>query len=469
LIGALLGATFGEDLACGALGALYLFTAATIARRGHARKAIVPRRALRAGTAAGAAVALALHAPFVLRSLTPHSSLDLGFVGSARLAGLVDVTPSVGVFAVLAREVGWIPLALAAAGALAALAARRTRYELAPLFLFALVDGAAPAVLPRRLLAVLSFASWDLAALAVLAIAFVTGVHAAVTRLERLRLPLARPASVLLVAMHVTLIAVIAEQAADRADRGTHVAATEWTDSALVAAPASSVVVVSTPALTLRLLSAELAEGARPDGVVLPLGMLGRGSVAADVAARERSTESLIRTIALTSVADEFALSDLAEHRLVLTELDARWDKHVIDHLTLAGPLLAFSEHPVGPADRKDSFEASGPALARLLGAVAPDAPADPASTKIVTAAVRADLTAFARAGDLGAAADVAAFARSEAGAAVLDPASAEVQMALTEADLRATLAPEKRAPRKPRTADRQEARPQRSGRRSRR
>ncbi len=253
LIGALAGATFAEDAVCGVLTCLYLFGAFLIARRRQGALSLLPERAARLGGAVFVVAALVFSLPFALRTVSPRTILDLGLVGSTRLAGIVEVPASVGVFATLVRELGWIPLGLAAAGAASALLARRVRRELAPLFVFALADGLAPFVLPRRLTSLATFASWDLAALAVLTIAFVTGVHATVSRLERVKLPLARPAAVLVVVFQLVLVALVAEQAGDRADRGSHRAARVWTDGALTDVPVSSAVLARTPAFELRL------------------------------------------------------------------------------------------------------------------------------------------------------------------------------------------------------------------------
>ena len=396
-------------------------------------------------------VALAFSAPFLLRTMAPHTEIDLGWVASPRLAGLVTKTPSVGVFSLLVHEIGWIPLGLCGAGAIAALGARKTRRELAPLFLFALADGVAPAVLPRRLLAVFSFATWDLAALAVLAIALVTGIHAVVSRLERVKMPLAKPVAVLVVAFHVMLIALVAEQAGDRADRSTHRAAEVWTDSALGEAGPSGVVMVKTPAFALRLLAAQLTEGVRPDVLVVPLGMLGRGSVAADVAARERKTESLIRALSLTTSSDEFSLSSLAERRPLYVELDPRWDKSVVSHLALSGVLLEFAPQPIGVSNRKTSLASSSATLTRLFAAVAPDAPADPESLELVMSVVRSDNVALVRLGETSTAADTVALAQHTAGERVLDKTSMEVSVADAHAHAReASAATVKRPPARP-------------------
>jgi hypothetical protein len=187
----------------------------------------------------------------------------------------------------------------------------------------------------------------------------------------------------------------------------------------------------------LRLLAAQITEGQRPDVVVVPLGMLGRGSVAADVAVRERKTEALIRTLSLAGVADEFSLSTLAERRPLYVELDPRWDKSIATHLTISGVLLAFAPQPLGVSDRKASFAASTETLGRLFQSVAPDAPADPESLALVMSIVKSDNLAFFRVGEVPTALDAISFARRTAGARVLDSSSPEVTIADAQARVR--------------------------------
>ena len=459
-LGGLAGATLAEDMVCGVLALVYLVGAYAIARRRQRERLVVPERALRAGGLAFAATALVFSAPFVLRALAARTMLDMGVVGSARLAGIVETQPTVGVFSVLVRDVGWVPLGLAAAGACSALLARRVRRELAPLFVFAIADGLAPLVLPRRLVAVATFASWDLAALAVLSIAFVTGVHASVSRLERVRLPLARPAAALVVVFQLVLVALVAEQAGDRVDRGTHRSASEWTDSALEDLPGSSAVLVRTPAFELRLLAAQFTEGVRPDVVVIPESLLGRGGIAGDIASREHSTEQLIRTIALAGKADELALAGVAEQRRLFVEPSPAWDRRVAIHASPDEALMAFLPQPMSVVEQRAGLVAATPARSRLLATVAPDAPADPEALRLIRSLVKGEATALIRADNPATAGELIAIARHAASGEVIDLTSAEMQAANAEAlVLDRVRAKERALSAKPRVADQEKRR----------
>lgn len=430
----LLACALAEDIPCGVLGLAYMTCATWIAQK-RARPFAVPDRAIKFAIALFFLAFAILSLPAILRALSPRSLVDFGPMASARLAGLVDPPVNKGALAVLVRDVGWIPLGLAGAGAIVSLITRRARRELAPLFLFAVVDGVFAAAMPERLVKMFSFATWDLAALGALSIALVTGLHAVVNRLDRITLTLRRPIAVLLVAFHVMLIALIAEQAGDRADRGAHAGPSIWTDAALGDVDASSLIVVRSPQLEMRLVSAQVIEGIRPDVVIVPLSWLHHGSVASDAAFRERAIEPVLRTVALTGTADEFGLASLADQRHLYVEADPAWDARLAAHLTPDVAWMRFSPEPLGTIDRDNAVEKIRAAWSRLLATAAPGAPSDPANESTVFLTVRNHLGALVRTSSLDAAGRLMSIVRRQAGDSIADPRSTDTQVAIKAAD----------------------------------
>ena len=195
-------------------------------------------------------------------------------------------------------------------------------------------------------------------------------------------------------------IALISEQAGEASDRSLQRGATEWTDAALGDLDPSATLLVRSPIKLFRLYEAQLVEGVRPDVIVVPTRLLGRGSVSADLAATERDIEPLLRSIALTGSSNEFSLSKLSDARPLFVELDQAWDQKETSHLTISGLWLRFAPQPLGAVDRKMSGVASMVALERLLAAVAPDAWPDPGSTRVAEDVVRQQVTFLIRTGD---------------------------------------------------------------------
>lgn len=430
----LLGAALAEDIPCGVLGLLYLVTATWIAQK-RARPFTVPDRAIKFAIGMFFVTVAVLSAPALIRALTPTTLVDFGPMASGRFAGLIDPPAHKGALALLVREVGWIPLGLAAAGAFVSLVTRRARRELAPLFLFAVLDGLFAVAAPERLVRIFSFATWDLAAVGSLSIALVTGLHAVVNRLDRITLSLRRPIAVLLVAFHVMLIALVAEQAGDRSDRGAHTGPGIWTDAALGDVRGSALIVARSPIFEMRLASAQLVEGIRRDVVVLPVSWLGRGSVASDVAFREQTVESVLRTIALTGRPDEFGLATLADRRHLYVEPDPAWDARIAAHLAPSSVWMTYAPEPLGATDRDAGADRAAAGWIRFVKTAASGAPTDPTNETAVFMTVRNQVGALVRSSSLDAAGKLLGLVRRHAGPELIDPLSEDSKIASKAAD----------------------------------
>src|SRR5262249_46145591 len=159
------------------------------------------------------------------------------------------------------------------------------------------------------------FAPLRCLALAAIAVGSAFGVHEITLLLRRVRVPLAKPAGVLVVMFHVTLIALTSEEAAVAADRDAQVAAEGWAAEGYGARPLRSAVLVRSPAIAWRLWAARIVRGERPDALVVPAPLLGRGRVTEALLSNERATSLLLRDMALTGSPTEHALSTLADAR----------------------------------------------------------------------------------------------------------------------------------------------------------
>jgi hypothetical protein len=260
----------------------------------------------------------------------------------------------------------------------------RTRPPVAALLALVLLD----TLLPARLAALLTtdpFAPLRCIAIAALAVGSAFGVHEITLLLRRLRVPLARPAGVLVVMFHVTLIALTSEEAALASDRDAQLAAEVWTDEAYGAVPARSAVLVRSPAIAWRLWAARIVRGERPDVLVVPAPLLSRGRVTEALLSNERATSLLLRDMALSGAPSEHALSTLADARPLFVEMFPGWAPRLFRHLSVNGMWLGFAPEPRSASDRKLLLLAQSVPLERVLRAIGDASHAD-ASTGAVMA-----------------------------------------------------------------------------------
>lgn len=305
-----------------------------------------------------------------LRSWAPHTWLDLG-LGALPL----EPRPSATAFgwresarqalAPPLERLGAVAALLALAGALVGLVERGLRRRLVPWAALALAGLLGPLVLARQGTALALCALCASVGLA----AFVPlGLQAALAWLWSRPVPFARPACVLSASFAVTLVLQRVESAVPSAAPSASELATEaWTDEALGRLPVESVLVLHDPALALRLWSAQLLQGARPDVVLVPLALLQRGSVSERLLERAPELKPLLRQLAVNGEPDEYALGRLADARPLFLELDSRWDERLREHLSPDALWLAFAPQPLDKSDRRPGVARARAALARLL------------------------------------------------------------------------------------------------------
>jgi hypothetical protein len=281
----------------------------------------------------------------------------------------------------LLRAAGWLEglglfaLAAAIVGAASALLQRKLRAALAPPAVLLAFDLSMPSSAPEGLSASGRVAP-HLLALAVLVVIAALGVHALVSWLSRLQFPGARSSAALLVAFALAASWAGAEDSMRLVGSRNPRAAEVWTDEAFAALPPRSLVVVRSEPLAFRLWAAR-AIGGRSDVLVVPLPLLGRGTLAADLLELEPQLALLIRELSISGLPSEQALTELSDARPLFIDVDPTWDRRLLEHL-LPGPFFSrFAPHALGRSDRKLALEASlvtfERVLARADGGLTPD------------------------------------------------------------------------------------------------
>jgi hypothetical protein len=393
VLAVLTGATLAENLPCGlALIAVVITTTATAGKWPPVRLAPVL-------VAVSLSVFGLLCAPALLRQLAPRGWSDLSLaLSSASLTAMdVDPTRKTALLAWL-QEVGFVSLVLASIGVVVGIFRDDRRAWMSALVTLAVLDLVYPLSAATGL-EVDPLAALRILTLAAFALASGLGVAEVVAFLGRLEVPMAYTASLLLVVFHMTVVAVTCEEAAFAADRSEHFAAEEWTDEALGRLPLGSAVVVHSPELAWRLWSEQTLRGGRPDVLVIPAPLLRRGFITANLVPSEPAVAQILRDLALTGQASEFGLSALADSRPLFVELDQRWDKRVVTHVTIDGPWLRYAPQVLGRSDRKLPRQHALAIEGRIAAQITASDTPDVSSAKVVSKTLKEHVAALSLVG----------------------------------------------------------------------
>ncbi len=399
---ALLGALSALLMAESVVGAVAL-ALALVASWVAARRALVspsPRSVLVPAAIGLVGASLLVALPVLLRPLAPASWVGLGLGhGFGDLSSLDVMSLRGRALETWARSVGLTAVALGALGALAALRRPDTRSLAAPWLAFALLD----AVLPPVASGVLGpdpLASVRALAICAAAVLAAVGVQQATIWLRERAWAFARPAAGLIVAWHAALAALSAEDGLRTADRGLNAGADAWTDEALERLPPSAMVMTGSEAATWRLWAARLGASARPDVLVVPRPLLGRGKLAGALLGREPSLGVLLRDLSATGALTEFGLSSIADARPLYLDLTDRDDRRIDSHLVADHLWLRFTAQPLGLSDRRSVQTAATSTFYRVVGACRRDEPHDEATLEVLAAHAHRLASVHSRLGD---------------------------------------------------------------------
>lgn len=337
----------------------------------------------------GVAALVAL--PMLWRPFSPSSLAELRRVLSS--SGLRALPRSSGREAVLSwlQQLGLVQLGLAGLGLALGAARSRQRSTVMMLVALPLFDLLAPVSqwldgtpTGYRQLCVAAFA-----------LGASLGVAEVIAFLRSLDLPMARVASVLAVVFHMTLAAVVCEEASFTADRTRRLAAEEWTDLALARLPRDTALVVRSPDLAWRLWAAQRVEGQRPDVLLVASPLLVRNAGLARLLPHGLDVAPLLRDLALSGSASEFGLSVLANARPLRVELDSAWDERMVAHVMVDGPWLRFDPEPLGVSDRPSDGASALSAEARIAAHVRGGARRDVVSAEVLGRTLKEQTTAL--------------------------------------------------------------------------
>ncbi len=327
--------------------------------------------------------------PWALRPIAPHAWLRLGWSLTSDGLAAID-TEAVRTTAIAAwrGEVGTISLGIGALGIVVGLLRKRTRGVMVPMALLIAAD----LVFPATTGSVLTTDVWvalRMLAIGAVALSVALGVQAAAATLQDMAIPMAKPASALLVMFNLTLVAVTSEAAAFTVDRTEVRGASVWADEGIERLAPNAVVLARSHAVVWRVLAERLLSGSRPDVVLVPFPLVTLGSVAGMVLQAEPKAALLLRDMAIDGAPGEHAVSRMADSRPVYVEFDPRWDARVASHLAPQALWLRLFPQPLGKSDRKLSFGESTTSFERVLAAARATDPPDRATIAVLMATLR--------------------------------------------------------------------------------
>ncbi len=371
LLGILAGLAGYESLWAGFGAALVLvFDALRDSQAGFSRT-------LRVGLVASCVTFAMLALPVLAQPVTARAWLDAPGVAGAEM-----VATTIGAARWL-EDPGLLCLVLAPIGGLVGLLTPALRREMIPWLPLLAADGLLLGALEVR--PDVSTGVLPLLASVGLVSAAALGAQSAGLALVRARIPLAQPASVLLVVVFTTLVFVTVEDGGRRVAQRRAPATQTWTDEALESLPVGAVLLVRSPEVIWRLRAMQVVSDERPDLLVVPLPLLDRGPVAASLLRREPALGHLLRDLAVSGRPGEYALSTLADEHPLYVELDPAWDRRLLDHLIPHPLWLEFAPHALGRSDRRSALQGGREAFGRVL-----DHATDPLSRDEATLAVLA-------------------------------------------------------------------------------
>jgi hypothetical protein len=321
------------------------------------------------GLVGAVSAALPIVVARMLSALHPRSVLELGRelvpAATERLGAPLE---PIEVLEAWRLELGLLPLVLALLGALFGLIVRRTRPWVIPLLLWPAADFV-HSIASRRELDSDVQSPLRLLAIACAAAFAALGLHAASYFLLRAKVLLGKQAVAVLTVLYATTVFVRFDDSSTIAPRRNESVAGVLAHEVFDGLPPDALLLVRSEPIVQRLWAASAVEGARPDVVLVPVALLGRGAVAEHLLRIEPRLGPVIRDVAVRGEPSEFALSTLSDARPVHVEVDPSWDPRLLEHLLPHPYFMAFAPHAFGRSDRQRALPEVRAAFQRLAAA----------------------------------------------------------------------------------------------------
>jgi hypothetical protein len=180
-------------------------------------------------------------------------------------------------------------------------------------------------------------------------------------------------ATTLAVLAQVVTVLARSEEATYALEQRHNLGAEAWTDEALAVLPARAIVLARTQPIIERIHAAQLAEGIRPDVLVVPLERATDPHIVALLLSSEPNLTALLRDLAISGRPSENSMSGLADARPLFVEFDGSWDPRLREHLLVQPFFHRVLSQTLGRSDRAAVVSEGQRAVARLLAVLEPD------------------------------------------------------------------------------------------------
>ncbi len=208
-------------------------------------------------------------------------------------------------------------------------------------------------------------------------------------------------ASVIVVlTLYAMLVAVHADDADFAAEGRTYRGNLVFTEEAFWMLPRRSVLVLRRRELAHRAWASQLAEGLRPDILVVTPERLQRNPDANRLLAIEPAMAPLVREMVIRGRPSEYALSQLADARPLFVERDPSWDVRLLEHLGAQGLWSEFHSQTLGRSDRYTAMTTTRPSVDRVIEVCKSTLPPDTATLHVIALHLKEQASVFATFGD---------------------------------------------------------------------
>jgi len=191
----------------------------------------------------------------------------------------------------------------------------------------------------------------------------------------RRRSAMALTSTLAAVAQAVTILARF-DETAFVLDQQQSLSVEAWTDEALTVLPARAIILARSQPIVERIYAAQLAEGTRPDVLVVPVERTTDPRVVDLLLSAEPNLTSLLRDLAINGRPSENSMSGLADVRPLFVEFDASWDPRLREHLLVMPFFHRVLSQTLGRSDRTSVLADGQRAVSRVLEALGGENPA---------------------------------------------------------------------------------------------
>ena len=205
---------------------------------------------------------------------------------------------------------------------------------------------------------------------------------------------------VVVVTLYAMMVAVHADDADYAAEGRTYRGNGVFTQEAYWMLPRHSLLLLRHRELAYRAWATRLAEGMRPDVLVVTADRLQRNPDSNRLLAMEPALVPLVREMVIRGHPTEYALSQLADARPVFVELDDTWDIRLREHVGASGLWSEFHSQTLGRSDRYTSLMSTRAPVDRVIEVCKSTVPPDTTTLHFVSLRLKEQATVFATMGD---------------------------------------------------------------------